>query len=96
MDEFFYSYIFFSQLKGDPGLAAKCLFELINEKPVKIAILGPPKSNPYQIVGQITPQFHLTQVRIFKNRYTFINCPQYDSLSFLCFTERLNKEKIRS
>lgn len=49
--------------QGDAGLAAKCLFELINEKPVKIAILGPPKSNPYEIVGQITPKFYLTQVR---------------------------------
>ena len=66
MDEIFNFYILFSQIKGDPGLAAKCLFELINEKPVKIAILGPPKSNPYQIVGQITPQFYLTQVRICK------------------------------
>lgn len=48
--------------QGDAGLAAKCLFELINEKPVKIAIFGPPKSNPYEIVGQITPKFYLTQV----------------------------------
>lgn len=48
--------------QADPGLAAKCLFELINEKPVKIAIFGPPKSNPYEIVGQITPKFYLTQV----------------------------------
>uniref|UniRef100_K1R7S6 Gamma-aminobutyric acid type B receptor subunit 1 n=1 Tax=Magallana gigas TaxID=29159 RepID=K1R7S6_MAGGI len=47
--------------QADPGLAAKCLFELINEKPVKIAIFGPPKSNPYEIVGQITPKFYLTQ-----------------------------------
>lgn len=57
-----FSKIVYFLFQADPGLAAKCLFELINEKPVKIAIFGPPKSNPYEIVGQITPKFYLTQV----------------------------------
>lgn len=57
-----FSKIVYFLSQADPGLAAKCLFELINEKPVKIAIFGPPKSNPYEIVGQITPKFYLTQV----------------------------------
>lgn len=57
-----FSKIVYFLFQGDAGLAAKCLFELINEKPIKIAIFGPPKSNPYEIVGQITPKFYLTQV----------------------------------
>ncbi|XP_048729112.2 gamma-aminobutyric acid type B receptor subunit 2-like [Ostrea edulis] len=48
--------------EANPGLAAKRLFEHVNEQPEKIAILGPPKSNPYQIVGQITPKFNLVQM----------------------------------
>jgi hypothetical protein len=54
-----------TSLQADPGLAAKRLFELVHEQPQKIAILGPPKSNPYQIVGQITPKFNLVQVNVF-------------------------------
>ncbi|XP_022309821.2 gamma-aminobutyric acid type B receptor subunit 2-like [Crassostrea virginica] len=65
--------------KGDPGLAAKCLFELINEKPVKIAILGPPKSNPYQIVGQITPQFYLTQMSFLAKTSNIMDRDLYSS-----------------
>ncbi|XP_061166831.1 gamma-aminobutyric acid type B receptor subunit 2-like [Saccostrea echinata] len=65
--------------KADPGLAAQCLFEHINEQPVKIAIFGPPKSDPYQIVGQITPKFNLTQMSFLAKTSNMIDRNLYSS-----------------
>lgn len=81
--------------QGDAGLAAKCLFELINEKPVKIAIFGPPKSNPYEIVGQITPKFYLTQMSFLAKTSNIMDRTLYPSTYMTNYIEDdLNPARI--
>ena len=50
-------------LQGLPGLAAKCMFELMTEGPPIVALIGPTLSIELTVTGQIAPFYSVTKVK---------------------------------
>ena len=49
--------------QGLPGLAAKCMFELMTEGPPIVALIGPTFSIELTVTGQIAPFYSVTKVK---------------------------------
>ena len=49
--------------QGLPGLAAKCMFELMTGGPPIVALIGPTLSIELTVTGQIAPFYSVTKVK---------------------------------
>ncbi|KAK3101554.1 hypothetical protein FSP39_004432, partial [Pinctada imbricata] len=82
--------------QGKPGLAAKMLYELIYEPPTKIALLGPPLSDPFVSTATITPFFNLLQVGYIAKTSTVKEQSDYPSRFMINYIEDdLNALRIK-
>ncbi|XP_033752566.1 gamma-aminobutyric acid type B receptor subunit 2-like [Pecten maximus] len=84
------------ETEGLPGQSAQKMFELINEPPTKIALLGPLFSDELVLVGQITPFYNLLQMSFVAGTSTVKDRPLYPSLYSVVFIQDdLNQLRIR-
>ncbi|XP_069131829.1 gamma-aminobutyric acid type B receptor subunit 2-like [Argopecten irradians] len=79
-----------------PGQSAQKLFELINEPPTKIAVMGPLFSDELVLAGQITPFYNLLQMSFVAGTSTIKDRSLYPSLySVVPIQDDLNPLRIR-
>ncbi|XP_060075051.1 gamma-aminobutyric acid type B receptor subunit 2-like [Ylistrum balloti] len=79
-----------------PGYSAKKMFELINEEPTKIALLGPLFSDELVLVGEITPFYNLLQMSFVAGTSTIKDRRRFPSLySTVFIQDDLNPLRIR-